>query len=62
MCSSLVKIVRHVGDSDVKALTDPMPREDALNLMRAVAEDNPGEEFELDLVSVETGRFVSWVL
>ena len=58
-----VHVVRHVGDSDVERLTrKAMSHADALELIRAAADDNPGEEFELDLVYAESGRFASWSL
>jgi hypothetical protein len=65
--ASGVKVVRVRLDSDgcVADVLNDVGRphatyEEALDAMRFVAEFNPWDDF--DLISLETGRFLSWVL
>jgi hypothetical protein len=54
-----VRIVRHVGDSDIVAVSGILPYDLAVKCLAAM----PDEELSShDLVSEETGRFVSWVV
>jgi hypothetical protein len=55
-----VDLVKHVGDSDVEVIAANITYEQALAAMRGARKlDYPDD---LDMVSVETGRFVSWAI
>ena len=60
MSTDNVNLVKHVGDSDVEVIAANITREQALIAMRGL--QAIGNVDDLDLISVETGRFVSWVL
>lgn len=64
---SAVQIVRYVSECDVENVGSPMPREQALpELRRLFSQASTSKadalEADYDLVDVETGRLVSWVL
>jgi len=55
----MVWIVRYVSESDVEKVGEPMPYDEALRFLRAMT---PRARRNRDLLSVETGRLVSWVI
>jgi hypothetical protein len=54
-----VRIVRYVSECDVVPVSGAMTRHRALDRLAALFQRTT---FEYDLVSVETGTFVSWIL
>lgn len=54
----VVIIVGHISECDVEELSEPMPRHEALALIR---NDQIGHA-ALDLIDATTGRFTSWCL
>jgi hypothetical protein len=56
--ADLVRIVEYVSECDVRALTPPITKEFALDILRVTRNDLD----KLDLVCEGTGRFVSWSL
>ena len=55
MDETRVNLVRHYGDQDVKVIEPNITYEQALLRIEMSDED-------LDIISCETGRFLSWVI
>lgn len=58
----MVQVVRYVSECDVEPVLEPMTYRQAVAELTSVAEEEPENLDRFDLVSVETGRFVSWAV
>ena len=56
---AMVQVVKYVSECDTVPVGEPLPYDDALEVLRAMA---PAGRSEYDLVYVETGRLASWCL
>lgn len=55
-----VRIVRHTSECDVEPITGPIPYILAIARLRHLFRTHPRADF--DLVSIDTGRYVSWAI
>jgi hypothetical protein len=58
----MCKVVRYVSECDVKEISEPLPYGKAVDRLREHFNASPHDDVDYDIIDVNTGRFVSWVL